>query len=78
MMQDYQSNRPSGSNRRDIRAQAALSALIGGKTVMVIAHRMRTVVQADKFIVLDRVMRCPLIRAGYQYRFNDRSKKNIG
>ena len=54
MMQDYQSNRPSGSNRRDIRAQAALSALIGGKTVMVIAHRMRTVVQADKIIVLDR------------------------
>ena len=45
---------------------------------MVIAHRMRTVVQADKVIVLDRVMRCPLIRAGYQYRFNDRSKKNIG
>ena len=37
-----------------------------------------TKVQADKVIVLDRVMRCPLIRAGYQYRFNDRSKKNIG
>ena len=62
----------------ETKVQAALSALIGGKTVMVIAHRMRTVVQADKFIVLDRVMRCPLIRAGYQYRFNDRSKKNIG
>ena len=27
--------------------------LIGGKTVMVIAHRMRTVAQADKIIVLD-------------------------
>lgn len=62
----------------ETKVQAALSALIGGKTVMVIAHRMRTVVQADKFIVLDRVMRCPLIRVGYQYRFNDRSKKNIG
>ena len=38
----------------ETKVQAALSALIGGKTVMVIAHRMRTVVQADKIIVLDR------------------------
>ena len=37
----------------ETKVQAALSALIGGKTVMVIAHRMRTVVQADKIIVLD-------------------------
>jgi ATP-binding cassette subfamily B protein IrtB len=37
----------------ETKVQAALSALIGGKTVMVIAHRMRTVAQADKIIVLD-------------------------
>ena len=45
---------------------------------MVIAHRMRTVVQADKFIVLDRVMRCPLIRAGINIVLMTGQKKNIG
>ncbi len=34
--------------------QDALSALLGKKTVMVIAHRMRTVANADKIVVLDR------------------------
>jgi ATP-binding cassette subfamily B protein len=34
--------------------QKAISALIEGKTVLVIAHRLRTVAGADKIIVLDR------------------------
>lgn len=33
--------------------QEALSRLLAGKTVIVIAHRMRTVMNADKIIVLD-------------------------
>ena len=33
--------------------QAALSNLLAGKTVIVIAHRMRTVMNADKIVVLD-------------------------
>lgn len=34
--------------------QEALSALLGKKTVMVIAHRMRTVANADKIVVMDK------------------------
>jgi len=34
--------------------QDALSALLGNKTVMVIAHRMRTIANADKIVVLDK------------------------
>ena len=33
--------------------QGALSHLLAGRTVIVIAHRMRTVMAADKVIVLD-------------------------
>ena len=33
--------------------QRALSRLLAGKTVIVIAHRMRTVQAADKIVVLD-------------------------
>ena len=33
--------------------QKALSALIKNKTVIIIAHRMRTIANADKIIVLD-------------------------
>ena len=33
--------------------QEALSRLLAGKTVIVIAHRMRTVMNADKIVVLD-------------------------
>lgn len=33
--------------------QQAISALIEGKTVIVIAHRLRTIAEADKIIVLD-------------------------
>ena len=33
--------------------QAALSELLQGKTVLVIAHRMRTVDNADKIVVLE-------------------------
>lgn len=33
--------------------QGALSRLLAGKTVIVIAHRMRTVMNADKIVVLD-------------------------
>ena len=32
--------------------QGALSRLLAGKTVLVIAHRMRTVENADKIVVL--------------------------
>ena len=38
----------------ETQAQEALSQLLVGKTVMVIAHRMRTVEQADKIVVLDQ------------------------
>ena len=34
--------------------QEALSALLENKTVMVIAHRMRTVANADKVVVLEK------------------------
>ena len=34
--------------------QAAISALIANKTVLVIAHRLRTIAGADKIIVLDK------------------------
>ena len=33
--------------------QSALSRLLAGRTVIVIAHRMRTVMAADKVVVLD-------------------------
>lgn len=33
--------------------QAGLSALVRGKTVLIIAHRMRTIVEADKILVLE-------------------------
>ena len=33
--------------------QQALSRLLAGRTVIVIAHRMRTVMAADKVVVLD-------------------------
>ena len=33
--------------------QGALSRLLAGRTVIVIAHRMRTVMAADKVVVLD-------------------------
>ena len=36
----------------ETKVQEALSRLLAGKTVLVIAHRMRTVVAADKIIVL--------------------------
>ena len=36
----------------ETRVQGALSRLLVGKTVLVIAHRMRTVEAADKIIVL--------------------------
>jgi ATP-binding cassette subfamily B protein len=34
--------------------QAAISTLIAGKTVLVIAHRLRTIAGADNIIVLDK------------------------
>ena len=37
----------------ETKVQAALSRLLGGKTVLVIAHRMRTVAGADHIVVLD-------------------------
>ncbi|MBR0173511.1 MAG: ABC transporter ATP-binding protein [Lachnospiraceae bacterium] len=38
----------------ETKVQGALSRLLQGKTVLVIAHRMRTVEAADKIVVLDR------------------------
>lgn len=38
----------------EVLIQQAISTLIEGKTVIVIAHRLRTVVGADKIIVLDK------------------------
>ncbi|MDO4291963.1 MAG: ABC transporter ATP-binding protein [Eubacteriales bacterium] len=38
----------------ETKVQAALSRLLAGKTVLVIAHRMRTVAGADHIVVLDR------------------------
>ena len=38
--------------------QDALSVLLKDKTVMVIAHRMRTVANADKIVVLDNGKVC--------------------
>lgn len=37
----------------ETKVQAALSRLLAGKTVLVIAHRMRTIEAADKIVVLD-------------------------
>ncbi|ROT87605.1 ABC transporter ATP-binding protein [Bifidobacterium mongoliense] len=37
----------------ETKVQQALSRLLTGKTVLIIAHRMRTVAQADKIVVLD-------------------------
>ena len=37
----------------ETKVQEALSRLLAGKTVIVIAHRMRTVMNADKVVVLD-------------------------
>ena len=37
----------------ETKVQEALSRLLAGKTVIVIAHRMRTVMSADKIVVLD-------------------------
>ena len=36
----------------ETKVQGALSRLLAGKTVLVIAHRMRTIEAADKIIVL--------------------------
>lgn len=37
----------------ETKVQEALSRLLAGKTVIVIAHRMRTVMNADKVVVLE-------------------------
>ena len=37
----------------ETQVQEALSRLLAGKTVIVIAHRMRTVMSADRVVVLD-------------------------
>ena len=37
----------------ETQVQEALSRLLAGKTVIVIAHRMRTVMSADKIVVLE-------------------------
>ncbi|MDR2143031.1 MAG: ABC transporter ATP-binding protein, partial [Treponema sp.] len=34
--------------------QEAISALVKGRTVIVIAHRLRTIIDANKIAVLDR------------------------
>jgi ATP-binding cassette subfamily B protein IrtB len=37
----------------ETKIQAAISALVANKTVLIIAHRMRTIANADKIVVLD-------------------------
>jgi len=37
----------------EVLIQRAISTLISGKTVVVIAHRLRTIMDADKIVVLD-------------------------
>ena len=37
----------------ETKVQGALSRLLAGKTVLVIAHRMRTVAGADRIVVLE-------------------------
>ncbi|MDR2046582.1 MAG: ABC transporter ATP-binding protein/permease [Clostridiales bacterium] len=37
----------------EVLVQAAISKLVGGRTVLVIAHRLRTIAGADKILVLD-------------------------
>ena len=37
----------------ETKVQGALSRLLAGRTVLVIAHRMRTVEAADKIVVLE-------------------------
>ena len=44
---------PSMDAESETLVQDALSVLLKDKTVMVIAHRMRTVANADKIVVLD-------------------------
>ena len=43
---------PSLDVENETKVQGALSRLLSGKTVPVIAHRMRTVEAADKIVVL--------------------------
>jgi ATP-binding cassette, subfamily B, bacterial IrtB/YbtQ len=38
----------------ETKIQAAISALVANKTVLIIAHRMRTIANADKIVVLDK------------------------
>lgn len=38
----------------EVYVQQAINRLIRGKTVLVIAHRLRTVLSADHIVVLDR------------------------
>jgi ATP-binding cassette subfamily B protein len=38
----------------EIRIQEAVSALVKGRTVIVIAHRLRTIMDADKIVALDK------------------------
>ena len=38
----------------ETKIQAAISELVRDKTVLIIAHRMRTIANADKVVVLER------------------------
>ena len=38
----------------ETQVQEAISKLVKGKTVLVIAHRMRTIEAADQIVVLDK------------------------
>ena len=40
-------------NRHETELQEAIEALTGGKTIIMIAHRLRTVVDADQIFVLE-------------------------
>ncbi|MFV0528347.1 MAG: ABC transporter ATP-binding protein [Lachnospiraceae bacterium] len=69
----------------EVEIQAALSSLVRGKTTLVIAHRLRTVVDSDQIIVLDngRVVECGkhetlMEQAGLYARMYNIQQKSLG
>ena len=54
----------------ETKIQASISALIKNKTVLIIAHRMRTIANADKIIVLDKG---EIIESGTSHELKDRN-----
>ena len=53
MVDPGRNNTASLDVENETKVQSALSHLLAGKTVLVIAHRMRTVAGADRIVVLE-------------------------